>query len=353
MALKPNTPYGELEDRAKKLHERRLTFLGQYVFAGDEGHINADAFYLRHLPHCDEINRIVMLFSDKFGMEAAILEVSGQGVRSTESENGQFLIHAFAALASEFPSRRVEELDDRNLTAPVRLIYPQPIFLPLLQQNSLISAGCNLFSRVYDSRERQCANVRRRVNASGSFAKMIRGYFEIDSSGEWLAYMDPDNSGREPDNQLRDCAKYLEGLLLIRQDMDEMEELGTKYLASRQRCREQVETLIPQAKEQMLQLAQAIQPETPRTKPETLLALWHIDRTFPSDLSYGEIENIYAALGRELSRYHKRRPSDEDLDVFRLWQHYWESLEAQLAQIQEMLHQPTAQDRIDWEEYLA
>lgn len=356
MPLRVNTPYGELKDCAKKFQERNLYFLGQYVFAGSngsDGWVDADEFCLRHLPHCDEINRIVMLFADKFGMEAAMLEINGQGVRCTESGSAQFLLRAFAALARDFPTQRVEDLGNQKLTSLVRLLYPQPIFLPLLQQDGLILAGYDLLSKVYASRGAQCANVKSSVNAYGSFAKMIREYFEIDSAEEWFAYMDPDRTGKETDNRLRDCAKYLEGLLLIRQDMDEMEKLGTKYLASRQRCREQVEALIPQVKEQMQRLAQKLWLETPRAKPETVLALWHIDRVFPDDLSYGEMEGIYAALGREMSRYHKRRPADEDLDVFRLWQRYWNSLETQLAQIRDMLHERMERNGMDWGAYLA
>lgn len=348
MALNLKRSKDILAEQLKELHSQSLYLMGQYVFSGSG---TGKSFELMHLPGWEHIGRIVMLFGcPPFG-KTVLLEVAGNHVHVTESDHAAFLTEAFLSMGKNIPvlDPREDCLEDAACT--VRIRYPQPVFLPLLWEYRLIHPGYSVGALGYADREAShCAQERSELLAR--FSDMLREYFDIRTEEEWESYMDTDYRYSAPVSELRDLVKYLEAFQLIDADRKTWQALGSKYTSARYQSWQDTQALMTKARALISDISMEHRLQSPMGLPAIDLAMWHLSREFPEDLPYGHLEQLYAALGAELTRCRQHRPNPGS-DAHRLWQNHWDNLQCQLSQIQLQLEHTMRHAQVRWEGYLA
>lgn len=346
MPLSVRTPYEELQHQLEELHEQDLFYVGEYIFAGfhpDRNNVDANAFHLWDIRHGDSLDRIIMLFADASARKAATLVIENRHISVTSAEIGRFHADSFLALGASVPMLRAEDVDHKDITFPIRLIYRKPLFLTLLYHCNLLLDGHNLFSLFGDGAEHNSAQMRKTKLMMDSIHKELQDYYQLDAWDANAEFREHNPILDSLTRQLCEMSKCLTGLQVIRQDRD--------YMAQ-ERNRQRIDDLIRMAKDHLRILGRYAGMEFPCVSPERTIALWHVDETFPEGLRFGEMIALRVKLEHTLETIKIQSRKELPPKQRELLNHRDGILYQQIVQLEKLLAAEQEEYELEWEDYL-
>lgn len=340
MALRLRDGYEELLNYLKELEASKFHYLGEYVFADGEmgdGKLDAEYWCLNALPYVCHINRIVMIFQNE--LECRMIHVYGKWVAEIRADRGARLIESLQVW--KYPKMAVGPV-----TECVRLIYPGPVFLPLLLNYGLIQRGVSL--RGQNGSESEDQKLWEEIQNIASIKDIVRDYFEQDER---------DNVSIDTDF----LCYFLDHSVIRRKPMEQIEELSNCYAGLYLMQQENARTPENIALEEKMSLiekklravAMSHGMEAPFDTPKIYIALWQIDQEFPAGLPLSELVRIAEALRRKWSYQNLFMPDPlEESRSTNLWRYYRNTLERQITQVETRIEEQFAENQITWEDYL-
>lgn len=357
MSLCVTTGYEELQHQFEELGNQGYYYVGEYIFAGSHrecNKINADAFHLWDIHHGDELDRIVMLFADLSAGKAATLVIEGRRVCRNEFENGRFLVDAFKAMGTSVHAERAKDLECTQITTPIRLIYPKPLFLMLLYRCNLLLEGHSLFSLWGDGTAQRNVDERKDNLLIENIRQELRDHFEPGGWEERIDFRDSEYDHDSLTKQICELSKYLDGLQVLRQHLTETDTAGddmSSFVAWKKRC-QRVDDMISIIKSKLRQRARSSRMKIPFANPEHTIALWRVEEKFPDDMSFGEMVHIRTELEHMLDDLNRRKPTEETPKRCALWKYRMGIACEQIVRMEELLQEKLQDFELEWEDYL-
>lgn len=357
MPLSVRTSYEELQHQLEELRNQGYYYVGEYIFAGSHrewNKVNVDAFHLWDIHHGDELDRIVMLFADRSASKAATLVIEGRRVYRSEFANGRFMMDAFKAMGASVHTENAKDLECTQITAPIRLIYPKPLFLTLLYRCNLLLEGHNLFSLCGDGAAQRNADERKDKLLVENIRQELRDYFELD---QWEERADFRDSVHDHDNltkEICELSKYLDGLQVIRQNLTEEDRADDDVpgIVVWKQHRQRVDDMICVVKNKLRLLERSSRTEIPFANPEHTIALWRMEEAFPDDMSFGEMVHIRTRLDHMLDALRRHEPAEEIPKRRALWEYRVGNVYKQICQMEKLLEVKLQDHELEWEDYL-
>ena len=208
--------------------------------------------------------------------KAATMVIEGSRICCDENTNVRFQIDAFRAMRDAADAAKEGGCAyGKGIT---RVIYPKPLFLPLLYRCNLILDGHNFFSLCGDGAERRFAEVKKDRLMLESIRQELRDYFALDSCEERANFRDYSPDHDDLTRQICEMSRCLDGLLLIHEDLTEKDTAVDHMPGSviqAKRC-QRIEDMICVTQNRLRQLVKSAGKETPIAKPVHAIALWQL-----------------------------------------------------------------------------
>lgn len=356
MALNIRSSFEDLQYRLLELHEQGYYYVGESVFVGTSPagkKVDVKAFHLWEFLLNNDLERIVMLFLDLSMRKAATMVIEGSHVCCDENTNVRFQIDAFKAMRDAADAAKEGGYAcGKGIT---RVVYPKPLFLPMLYRCNLILEGHNLSALCGGGAERRYAEVKKDRLMLENIRQELRDYFELDSWEERANFRDHSPDHDDLTRQICEMSRCLDGLLVIHEDLAEKETADDHMPGSviQAKQRQRIEDMICVTQNRLRQLVKSAEKETPIANPVHTIALWNLEGRVPENLRFGEMVHIRTQLACMWDDLLRHKPTEESSKKYSLWCQFAGNVERQIWQMDDLLSAKLEEDPVKWEDYLA